>query len=473
VFIVVTFVGVLYNAVQRSPLIFLRLAEAQVGEMDMLITPYAPNVDALLDLDAQAGVVSKFQFFNATALDRELSTLPTVTGTSPRWLLRGRAASLDAPQTFIDATILICDLEREAELDIGRGWPHRLLRHDEAHVMSSLLYSLDVPANEGRGLRIDIGVGKLLSTFGLDADFLEALLLSSIRADEGVRIQLDGVSIARQLAARGIILPPDVLPAVIETNVPITDVIDMRKLISNSIQGAARGELMTLDYVRVVDSIESTYDKWPRIGNAILMEKKFFLRAVKEAANKVPLLQLLNIAAVANRSNTALEDALVSLDTPVSDQWFDRDMNDYAFGLVVQYKYRLESYIKDAKALLQVRLRGAEQSFSNGSSTVIFYRRFCFELTFGNFHQDMAEFSNQVGQKIGFDSPLNIRLPIAEALKPMNFLRIFLNQIFNSVTFVLIVHGRYCMLYLLYLLYFKHCQIFQFQKHRSMIRIHV
>jgi len=54
----------------------------------------------------------------------------------------------------------------------------------------------------------------------------------------------------------------------------------------------------------------------------------------------------------------------------------------------------------------------------------------------------MAEFSNQVGQKIGFDSPLNIRLPIAEALKPMNFLRIFLNQIFNSVTFVLIVHGR-------------------------------
>ena len=55
-FVVVTFVAVLYNAVLRSLLIFLRLAESSVGEMDMLVTPYVPHFDPLLDLDAQEQV---------------------------------------------------------------------------------------------------------------------------------------------------------------------------------------------------------------------------------------------------------------------------------------------------------------------------------------------------------------------------------------------------------------------------------
>ena len=54
-FVVVTFVAVLYNAVLRTPLI-LRLAESSVGEMDMLVTPYVPHFDPLLDLDAQEQV---------------------------------------------------------------------------------------------------------------------------------------------------------------------------------------------------------------------------------------------------------------------------------------------------------------------------------------------------------------------------------------------------------------------------------
>ena len=318
VFIVVTFVAVLYNAVLRSPLIFLSLAESQVGEMDMIITPYVPHYDPLLDLEKQAEVLSKFEFFNATALDLELSALHTVTGTTPRWLLSGRAASQEPrePSAAIDTTIIICDLQREAELNIGRGWQHRLLREGEAHVTSSLLYSLDVAPNQGRRLNVDIGFGKLLNTFGLDADFLESLLLSSINARNGVYIQLDGSAIGRQLALRGILVPDSVLPAVIQTRVPVTDLLDFRKLISYSIRGAARGELMTLD-VSVVDALETSFNKWPYIGNVILMEKNFFLRSVKAAANQVPIIQLLNVAALVNRSNGDYEAALLQVGSRV------------------------------------------------------------------------------------------------------------------------------------------------------------
>ena len=46
---------------------------------------------------------------------------------------------------------------------------------------------------------------------------------------------------------------------------------------------------------------------------------------------------------------------------------------------------------------------------------------------------DMAEFSNQVGARLGFTRALVITLPIAEALKPLRFVRIFLNQVFLCV----------------------------------------
>ena len=82
-------------------------------------------------------------------------------------------------------------------------------------------------------------------------------------------------------------------------------------------------------------------------------------------------------------------------------------MSDYAFAQLVQYRHRLASYTKDSAAMVR----------------------------------DMAEFSNDVGRQLGFASDLVITLPIAEALKPLRFVRIFLNQIFNAVTFVLIVHG--------------------------------
>ena len=67
--------------------------------MDMLVTPYVPHFAPLLDLDAQEQVVPKFEFFNATALDLELEPLSAVSGSAPRWVLQGKAASQRDPQT--------------------------------------------------------------------------------------------------------------------------------------------------------------------------------------------------------------------------------------------------------------------------------------------------------------------------------------------------------------------------------------
>jgi ABC-type antimicrobial peptide transport system permease subunit len=54
---------------------------------------------------------------------------------------------------------------------------------------------------------------------------------------------------------------------------------------------------------------------------------------------------------------------------------------------------------------------------------------------------EMVAFSDSVARDIGFNSGLKMTLPVAAALDPLKFLRIFLQQLFNSVVLVLVVHG--------------------------------
>lgn len=54
---------------------------------------------------------------------------------------------------------------------------------------------------------------------------------------------------------------------------------------------------------------------------------------------------------------------------------------------------------------------------------------------------DLTGFANSVSDLLGPDSGLKILLPVHDALAPLKYLRIFLQQIFNSVVFVTICHG--------------------------------
>ncbi len=137
IFIVVFFIAVLQNILLKSPLIFLRLAESQSGEMDILMTASAISVDKLLDIGTRNDEDPKFLFLNGNEIQSKLATNPHILGTSSRWILRGSVVakgSRGKNSTRIVTNVLICDLEREKELGIGRGWTYRPLGEGEAHV---------------------------------------------------------------------------------------------------------------------------------------------------------------------------------------------------------------------------------------------------------------------------------------------------------------------------------------------------
>jgi hypothetical protein len=136
----------------------------------------------------------------------------------------------------------------------------------------------------------------------------------------------------------------------------------------------------------------------------VLLNSRHFLDAFKASFNAIPLVQMLNLASNTNKTGD-VESALLIKDTPVTDALLGDDMNQYAFSLVVMYKNRLRAYLKDTQGT----------------------------------HDELTRFANLVGEELG--AGLQITLPVHDALIPLKYLRIFLQQIFNSVVFVMISHG--------------------------------
>jgi ABC-type antimicrobial peptide transport system permease subunit len=449
VLVVVFFIGVLQNIVLRAPLIFLRLAETTAGEMDMVIVPEAVNFDPLLNIDAGVTAIEKFSFFNATDLVARVTAHPEVSGATPRWILRGKVSRADRGSDGggmrggagawvggLVTSILICDDEEEERMSIGRGWPHRPLGLGEAHVSASMLRSLGIDANRGQAISLNLGGGKLLSTFNLTASGLKETLIGSV-IREGVSLTLNGSRIEEYLSGQGVAIPSGTFPARLQTRVPLAEVIDLERLITSTVDGVSSGDLLSLR-LSVVDGVKDTFERcdspprqhrlpkpcaryhafqplpqtlnpepctrYPPIGNIVLLNSRHFLDAFKASFNAIPLVQMLNLASNTNKTGD-VESALLLKDTPVTDALLGDDMNQYAFSLVVMYKNRLRAYLKDTQGT----------------------------------HDELTRFANVVGEELG--QGLQITLPVHDALVPLKYLRIFLQQIFNSVVFVLICHG--------------------------------
>lgn len=243
-------------------------------------------------------------------------------------------------------SILICDDEEERRLQIGRGWPHRELGLGEVHASSSMLRSLGVSPNRGQSVVLDMGAGKLLTTFNLSSDGLKNALVASVMSD-GVAITLNGSRIEEYFERQGIDVPQGTFPQRLQTRVPVTELVDFERLISAAVDGVAHGHLMDLR-LSVVDGLTRSHERYPPLGNMVLLNSRHFLRVVKAAMNAIPLVQVLNLASNANKTGD-MESALLSKQTPVTDSMLGDDINMYAFSLVVMYKDRMSAYLKDTQ----------------------------------------------------------------------------------------------------------------------------
>eukprot|EP01107_Rhizomastix_libera_P010431 TRINITY_DN26_c0_g1_i5.p1 TRINITY_DN26_c0_g1~~TRINITY_DN26_c0_g1_i5.p1 ORF type:complete len:1436 (-),score=485.84 TRINITY_DN26_c0_g1_i5:6-3914(-) len=177
IFLVVMFITILQGAIGISPIIFLKLAENQVGDFD-------------LSLANDLGFT-----INYTQLGSVINSSPDVSGSSPRWMLLGELTNaketifMENLNTTVSASAFLfaIDNEREKAMGVGREWNHPTLGNREVHVSSTVLRRLNIRPNVGDVATLTIDIPGLISqaggaNFSL-SDAVSSLILSQLNSN--------------------------------------------------------------------------------------------------------------------------------------------------------------------------------------------------------------------------------------------------------------------------------------------------
>ena len=119
IFIVVCFLTILYSAIQLAPIIFIQLAEYDVGDVDLILTPVSAQNDTRLAADTNNLI---FNFLNTTQISNELNGNTYIRGESSRWVLPVKISDPNIAQSnILYAYLLIINSQEEIDIGIGRN----------------------------------------------------------------------------------------------------------------------------------------------------------------------------------------------------------------------------------------------------------------------------------------------------------------------------------------------------------------
>ena len=160
VFTVVGISALILDAIGKSPVLFIKLAEEKTGEMDMMM---------LSDMTHSSN-----PFLNYTA--RRALLNETKVRTAPRWFITASARRKYGQNSSVGCTVLVLNSRNEEAQNIGRTWGHRVLGEGEAHVKDTMLRQLGIQAEVGEHIVVTIDFQRFVDDYGAETevDILDA-----------------------------------------------------------------------------------------------------------------------------------------------------------------------------------------------------------------------------------------------------------------------------------------------------------
>lgn len=438
--LVVAFTGLVQSAVDNSQVIFLKLSEDTAGEGDVVLLPDFDNAASALSgtgTGSNASLLPSGLLLNDTDLRQRLMAVPAVQGVSPRWTALGRVLNTRARALNTSAILLVIDSDQEAAIGLGRSWNRRALGAAEAYVSISALDEIGVAGAVGEQVDVEVPLATVLSATGAGGGGGDAAdgtgsaeqlldLLASLGFDIGTPDGQGGRSLpvdVDQLIEAGLSIPafsglpidPALLPPLGTVSINITQVLQAA-LDGGGGQGGAAGaaaaglgNALTLSKtVTVVEGIAAPAGKWPAVlGNAVVLEGRHVAtwlgEAVAAAADQIlAVLGPLEPAIRAAGGPTAAIGALRSFRDGAAAFRF-ADMRQYALLEYVVLRDRMELYIGRP----------------------------------GDVDQGIARFADDITAALGVAYPASVTKPLPEALSSIRFIKLFLDQVFGTVVFIL------------------------------------
>uniref|UniRef100_A0A0G4HS92 ABC3 transporter permease C-terminal domain-containing protein n=1 Tax=Chromera velia CCMP2878 TaxID=1169474 RepID=A0A0G4HS92_9ALVE len=448
VFLVVFFGVVLQNAVQTSPIIFLRVAEDDIGEADLLYLPQlssaypiAPtsNFSQKDEYDFRAGFypaslalsssipddsstgASSFSIdtfetstlsalLNETFFAERTADSPDIKATFPRWIFRGTATNPDDESKSATTLVLIADTEKERKYRYGRKFTERPLSDQECYVSGTIVRALEVPPDRGRDLKITLNLASSLEALGIDSTFPStadsSAILTALGFDTSGEIPLDTGGVLSTL------IPSDA-NFTLDINGAQTDVSgsELATLATNStVSGsdltaafdASLASFFQWNYTYVnLAATDNPQGKWTKaLGNTVLIDSRYYLRRTAEAVEDSANAARTNVT----ETDPALGALIPAFDlSPITTDLNNADPDDFALMVLVLVRGRTAIYFAAPKAMTQQILRKTDA----------------------------------VARDIGWTTSFSLQTPIQTALETTQFVRLFLDSIFGAVVFVL------------------------------------
>jgi len=421
VVLVVCFVALLQNTIARSPVVFMKLAENNVGEYDLVLSPRLGLDDEDGEGDEEASKKFKSRSAalstrNETALDnldllpnlqvglnyteisRKLEPVDTVRGCAPRWTLFSSIANAAEPSRNGSAVVLIMDSAKEQEIGLGRDWDRRPLGQQEVYVSSALLRHIGVQGAMGERVLVGLSPTQLAMLAGIfTRDRVSVvfgqIVISAVHS-QNFTIPLDvGKILSEQL---GISVPSR------QMNVTIVgqDIPDeaIQTFVDQWVDSFFPEIVEAFDEdgisfeATVVDGVDDPLGKWPSsLGNVIVMEMKWIPKLIETLLPQNRALQRLFLEALGLSVDDLHEVENVQI-------------QDHALMVLVQYADRASTYLLEKKAM----------------------------------RKKMIYFSDQVSLALGVSYPATFKMPLVKMLDGLSYFRMFLDQIFIGTLVIML-----------------------------------
>ena len=178
IFLVVLFLTVLFDAIELCPCIFIKVAEEQTSEIDLIFTPFLTSksvnkqksgFDSFYYKKTKEKKSSLFDlnnlsFLNFYDVQKKLENLSFIEGVTPRWIITGHVKDAKIKDnTNFRANIFLLDSIIENNIGIGRELYLPELQENECYVSTTLSDALKLGI--GDKIQMKISITELLKAY--------------------------------------------------------------------------------------------------------------------------------------------------------------------------------------------------------------------------------------------------------------------------------------------------------------------
>ena len=159
IFIVVGFLVLMQSALQLSPLVFLKISENQIGDADLILFPIPLDNDSRIqDSSFNSNPLNSIRLLDGPYLEGLCDKMPELMGCSPRWILFGDAYNDNNEKLRV--FVLAFDYEKEKSIGLGRNLIAPAISGNESYLTESTVKSLNL--YDKVTLKMDV-IGALIS----------------------------------------------------------------------------------------------------------------------------------------------------------------------------------------------------------------------------------------------------------------------------------------------------------------------